>query len=233
MSAVLHSSASRLPMPSRGQLRKFAPLCAIILLHAGFFYALQNGLLHQAVQALPKEVFASFITPEPSPQPEPPKPQPAPPKTVPVVKQLTVPRPVTPVVNPTPSEQAITLPPQPPAPSAPVAAPIAPVAPPVPPAPQPVALPKTISSGVEYLQAPQPEYPSISKRMGEEGKVVLRILINEHGKPERVEVQKSSGSARLDEAGRQAALRALFKPHLEDGKAVAVYAIVPIKFQLD
>lgn len=69
--------------------------------------------------------------------------------------------------------------------------------------------------------------------MGEEGKVMLRVLVNEKGRPERVEVQKTSGSPRLDEAARQAAMRAVFKPHMEDGRPVAVFAIIPIRFQLD
>src|SRR5207237_10735251 len=92
--------------------------------------------------------------------------------------------------------------------------------------------PKTIS-GVEYLQAPQPEYPPLARRMGEEGKVMLRVLVNDKGRAERIEIQKSSGSQRLDEAARLAASAALFKPYIEDGKAVAVYAIVPIAFQLN
>ena len=65
-----------------------------------------------------------------------------------------------------------------------------------------------------------------------EGKVVLRVLVSESGKAGDVQIQSSSGSARLDEAGRQAAMRAVFKPHLEDGRAVAVYVIVPLTFQL-
>jgi protein TonB len=68
--------------------------------------------------------------------------------------------------------------------------------------------------------------------MGEEGRVVLRILINEKGQPERVEIEKSSGFSRLDEAARQAALNALFKPHIENGRPIAVYAMVPIGFKL-
>jgi protein TonB len=60
----------------------------------------------------------------------------------------------------------------------------------------------------------------------------LRVLVNEAGRAERADVQTSSGSSRLDEAARQAALRALFKPHLEDGNAVAVYALVPINFSI-
>jgi periplasmic protein TonB len=211
------------------QIRRIGPLGAIILLHVGFFYALQSGLLRQATQAvLPKEVFATFITPQPAP--EPPKPQPVAPKTVQVVKKaITHSRP-TPVVNTTPSPQAITI-----APSAPSPQPAAPamVAPSVPATPPASAQPRTISSEIEYLQAPQPDYPPISRRIGEEGKAILRVLVNEKGRPERAEVQKSSGSTRLDEAARQAVLRAIFKPFMEDGKAVVAFAIVPIKFQLD
>lgn len=215
------------------QLRRIGPLGAIILLHIAFFYALQSGLLRKAAEALPREVTVTFITPQPQVKPEPPKPQPAPekPKTVPVVKKQVAPPPPVPVVNTTPSQAAITAPPAPPAPPAP-----AEPAPPVvsaPPAPAAPALPKTVTSGIEYLRAPQPEYPPVSRRMGEEGKAVLRVLVNDKGRPERVDVQQSSGSARLDEAARQAVLRAMFKPFMEDGKPVPAYAIVPIRFQLD
>ncbi|MGH8809433.1 MAG: energy transducer TonB [Noviherbaspirillum sp.] len=219
--------AASLPLLLWQQLTRFGPLGAIILLHIAFFYALQSGLLRQAVQALPKEVMVTFITPEP--KRETPKPQPPAPKTVPVVKKSVTPPPApVPVVNNTPSQQAITVPPAAPTPVA--AEPAAPVvaAPPAPP-----AAPRTITSGIEYLQAPQPEYPAMSRRLSEEGKAVLRVLVNEKGRPERVDVQKTSGSARLDEAARQAVLRAVFKPFMEDGKAVAAFAIVPIRFQLD
>ncbi len=91
--------------------------------------------------------------------------------------------------------------------------------------------PKTVT-GVEYLRAPQPVYPNISRRLGETGVVMLRVLIGEKGLPEQVSVHKSSGSSNLDEAGRQAALRALYKPYLEDGKPVSVYVLVPINFQM-
>ena len=72
----------------------------------------------------------------------------------------------------------------------------------------------------------------MSRRMGETGTVTLRVLIGEKGLAEQVVIQQSSGSANLDEAGRQAVLRALYKPHVEDGKHVPVYVLVPINFQL-
>jgi len=217
-----------LPFLALRQVKRIGPLGTIILLHAVLLYALQSGLLRQAAQALPNEVFATFITPEPAP--DVPKPQPAPPKTVPIVKK-TVARPAaTPVVNTTPSPQAITTAPAPPSPE-----PAAPAAPTVsaPPAPAAPAQPRTITTGIEYLQAPRPEYPPISKRLGEQGKVLLRVLVNEKGRPEQIEIHKSSGSARLDEAARQAVSRALFKPFIDDGKAAAGIVTVPISFQLD
>ena len=93
--------------------------------------------------------------------------------------------------------------------------------------------PKTISTGVEYLHAPKLEYPSLARRMGEEGRVALRVLIDENGHPTRVDVQKTSGFARLDSAAQQAVLHATFKPHIENGKATAVYVILPFDFHLD
>lgn len=226
--AIPTTASRNAPLIVWQQARRIGPLGLIILLHIGFFYALQSGLLRQAAQALPTEVFASFITPEQPSAPSPPRP--APPKTVPIVKKSVAPRPV-PIVNTTPSPQAITAAPQAPSPPAPAesAAPVVAAAP----APATPALPKTISSGADYLQPPQPDYPPLSLRMREQGRVVLRVLVDAKGHPERVEVQKSSGLPRLDEAGRQAVLRALFRPYIDDGQAVAVYVIVPINFQLN
>lgn len=205
------------------QVKRIGPVGFIVLLHVGFFYALSSGLLRQATQALPNEIFATFITPDTPAQPEPSKPAPVP-KTVAIIKKAVTPLPVTPVAaTAVPSQQSITVAPQLAEPITPVEAAAAPSAP---------APPKTIS-GVAYIQPPQTEYPLLAKRMREEGKVLLRVLVNEKGQPGKIEVQTSSGSDRLDEAARRAVSRALFKPYIEDGSALAVYVIVPIKFQLD
>jgi protein TonB len=227
MNAILSAQMPITPLNIWNQVKRIGPLGAIILLHIAFFYALESGLIKKAADALPKEVFVSFITPEHAPEPAPPKPAPKPiPKTVPIVKKTVAPP--LPVIN-TPSPTAVTAPPSPPQPEAPIAA--APT--PSPAAPAAPAVPKTLTSGVEYIQKPQAEYPAASKRMGEEGTVILHVLVNEKGRAESVEVQKSSGSPRLDEAGRQATRRALFKPYIEDGKAIRVYANVPITFKLE
>ncbi len=99
---------------------------------------------------------------------------------------------------------------------------------PPPPAPAPPA-PRVITD-VAYVEAPQPRYPPESKRSGEEGLVVLRVLINELGRAARVEVERSSGHLRLDEAARLAVQRALFRPYVENGVARMALATIPIEF---
>ena len=214
-----------------GRLRtRFGPVAVVIAAHALLFYIISSGLLARVAEvALPQVVDVTFVAPEPEPPAATP---PAAPKTV-TLAQL--PPPVVPpaavieVARTTPDAIALPQAAAPPssAPAEPTRAAVASVAAP----PQPSG-PKTISSGVEYIQPPQPVYPSQSRRMGEQGKVVLRVLVNEKGQADEVLVQHSSGSSRLDEAGRQAALRALFKPHVEDGRPVAVFVIVPLNFQL-
>ncbi len=206
---------------------KMAPLAVVGLIHAVLFYMMYSGMLTRLVDvALPKAVIVEFVKP---PQPPPAPEAPAVPKTV-----ALTPPPI--VVPPVPVVQiavqtTITAPPVAAVVTEKAPAPAAVVAVAAPPTPAPAG-PRTITSGVEYIQAPQPVYPQMSRRMGEQGKVVLRVLVNEKGLPDQVLVQTSSGSSRLDEAGRQAALRALFKPHLEGGRAVAVYVIVPLNFTL-
>lgn len=231
MSAMTFSTDAGMGDPTAvvAKLRaKFGPFAAVIAIHAVLFYLISSGLLHRMAEvALPQAVMVSFVAPPPPPKPA----TPAAPKVVSVATVRPPPRvvvPPTPIVQVQVQNTITASPPSAQLSSDAPAAPVMVAAPPAPPAPGP----KTISSGVEYIQAPQPVYPTMSKRMGEQGKVVLLILVNEKGMPDQVKVQSSSGSTRLDEAGRQAALRAVFKPHVEDGRAVSVYVIVPLTFQL-
>jgi len=87
-----------------------------------------------------------------------------------------------------------------------------------------------VITDVAYLEPPAPKYPPESRRRGEEGMVVLRVLIDEAGRADRVEIEQSSGHYRLDEAARVAVERALFRPYVENGIARAVLATIPIEF---
>ncbi len=85
-------------------------------------------------------------------------------------------------------------------------------------------------SDVAYLEPPRPQYPPESRRSGEQGLVVLRVLIDEAGRVLRIEVHHSSGFARLDDAARKAVERAQFRPYVENGVPRQALALVPIEF---
>ncbi|MDR0441557.1 MAG: energy transducer TonB, partial [Candidatus Accumulibacter sp.] len=64
----------------------------------------------------------------------------------------------------------------------------------------------------DYLRNPKPPYPPLSRRMREEGRVVLRVLVTIDGGAGDVEVRNSSGSARLDESALRTIRRWKFIP---------------------
>jgi len=132
--------------------------------------------------------------------------------------------PVVPVTMPVIEPPLITLTEEPPVNAITVA--VAETPPPATPAP---AAPRVVTD-VAYVEPPQPRYPPESKRSGEEGLVVLRVLINELGRAARVEIEHSSGHTRLDEAARAAVQRALFRPYVENGVARMALATIPIEF---
>lgn len=85
----------------------------------------------------------------------------------------------------------------------------------------------------DYLRNPKPVYPPMSRRLGEEGKVVLRVRVSAQGLPLAVEVRQASGYARLDEAARAAVERWRFVPAQQGGEAVEATVLVPLAFALD
>lgn len=84
-----------------------------------------------------------------------------------------------------------------------------------------------------YLQNPEPEYPALSQRLGEEGRVLLRVLVSLEGRAEQVELKQSSGFARLDTAAQAAVRRWRFQAARRGAEPVAAWVIVPITFNLD
>ena len=91
------------------------------------------------------------------------------------------------------------------------------------------AAPRVVSD-VAYVKPPSPKYPNESRRLGEEGMVLLRVVIDEMGRANRIEIQRSSGHSRLDDAARAAVQSAVFRPYIENGVARAVLATIPIEF---
>ena len=206
---------------------------SVVLFHVAALWALQSGLLRRAVEiVVPVEILSELITPpvpnaEPLPAPKPPEP----------VKQAVVKK-TAPTPPPAPRLAAIADPaPAPNAPTgevAPQPAP-APITAPVAAAPAPASAPgiELPSSNADYLQNPKPPYPPISKRLGEQGKVVHSVLIGADGLPISAKLVQSSGYPRLDEAAHAAIMRWRYVPGKRNGVAEAMSFNVPINWVLD
>ncbi len=100
-------------------------------------------------------------------------------------------------------------------------------------APDPALAVEAPRFDMAYLKNPPPAYPSLSRRMKEQGRVILRVLVSTAGTAENVEVRTSSGSERLDRAAMDAVRNWRFAPARRGAETIAAYALVPILFQLD
>ncbi len=84
----------------------------------------------------------------------------------------------------------------------------------------------------DYLENPAPAYPPLSRRLGEQGRVLLRVWVSEQGRAERVALARSSGFDRLDQSAMQAVARWRFVPARQGERAVAAHVLVPVAFVL-
>lgn len=244
---------STFALPRFGALPTFSRNTGIVLtvvaFHVAVLWAVQSGLLKRIVEVVvPAEILVEFVTPAsppPAPRatPQPKTPTKTPTKTV-TSKQPTPPVPApTPTVAPQPAPTPLAIAPSAntPAPSAatPAAAAAtqsnatgssnAPAAPPAPPAPPKIELP---SSDADYLNNTKPAYPAISKRLGEQGRVVVRVFIDADGQPSQASVKQSSGFDRLDQASVETALKWRYAPGKRAGVAQGMWFDVPLNWQL-
>jgi protein TonB len=92
---------------------------------------------------------------------------------------------------------------------------------------------KLPSSDASYLNNPAPTYPPLSRRLGEQGKVVIHVLIGKEGQARQAEVTVSSGFDRLDQAALQTVLGWRYAPGTRDGLAQDMWFNVPVNFKLN
>jgi protein TonB len=85
----------------------------------------------------------------------------------------------------------------------------------------------------KYLDNPAPAYPAPSRRMREQGRVILRVLVRANGTPAQVQVRTSSGHARLDDAARDAVLHWKFVPAKRGAEPIEEWVLIPVSFRLD
>ncbi len=192
-----------------------------------------------AIEPVAPAPIASSQPPAPSepkvervqpPQPQPKKPAP-PPKPQPKLKPLPAPKlTASPTAlrqtEPAAAPETVVEPSQ----SVPVAAVAAPAAS-IAAAPAAVAL-TAARFDAAYLNNPSPAYPMLSRRLREEGQVMLRVLVSADGQPMRIELRTGSGSDRLDRAAEDAVARWRFVPARRGDTAVEAWVLVPIVFKL-
>ena len=78
------------------------------------------------------------------------------------------------------------------------------------------------------------KYPPQALHAHMEGTVLLRVLVDEHGQPQDVEIARSSGYATLDRSAREQVLKGwTFAPAMVGGRAVRAWAQVPVSFHLN
>jgi protein TonB len=217
----MHSSLTSL---KREQL---IGLLFVLALHGAALY----GLWSYRIIPSPDEaitLMVNLINPPPPEQPKPEPPKPEPPKP-----QPPKPRPIDPPPPEHPhlvAEAPVVLPDEPVA-YAPPPPPPEPVveAPPSP--PQPVVLSDELS--VSCPERSPPEYPSLSMRANEQGKVVLRVELGEDGRVASAAVKTSSGHRRLDEAALNAVRTWRCNLPVRNGVAVRAVALQPFNFILE
>lgn len=159
------------------------------------------------VMAEPEEATPPEPTPPPPPEKKPePKTAPKPPPKAP------------------PSERAVKAPEPEPLPQQP-AEPT-----PIEPAPPAPIVPPSADAG--QLSNPAPVYPSLSRRLREEGTVILDILIKADGTVGEIKMKKSSGFKRLDDTAVKAVKHWRYQPATQAGQAIDFWYEQPVEFDL-
>lgn len=205
---------------SAGTPRRTAVFVAIIILHVGFFWALKQGLVRAGLQLV--QDFSIMDLPPPPPPPEnldePPPPPPVdvpPPVVPPPLIDLPVFEGPTTAITAQVREQPPRAQPQ--APARQVA----------------ITPPRLKGRADRIMAAINACYPSASRRLSEEGRVVVTITIGADGRVGAMNVAQGSGFERLDGAAECVIRKLPFDPGKRDGVPVEAQATLPIVFKLE
>ncbi|MFI3157828.1 MAG: energy transducer TonB [Methylococcaceae bacterium] len=225
------------PVVTRRTERPWLALVLVLYAHLAVFAALRPQAPSSPAETIPEPISVSLLS---APQPTPEKPvSPATPiekVEKPVKKPVKKPiaKPVMPRLKPTRSTPSVE---QTPTPVVETSAPSA--------EPETKAAPVINSKSVDtqtyqspsfnaaYLNNPAPSYPALSRRLGEEGRVLLRVQVMEDGSAGSVELQTGSGSSRLDQAALEAVKKWRFVPAKRGEQPVSASVVVPVRFSIE
>ncbi len=222
---------------TQGNLISLPGFLLVLAIHGALFY----GLWQQRIIPPPEQMVTLFVdfiaapTPDAAKEsaPKPPnptqaklqpekkvQPKPKPPRLVSKAPAQSKEKIAAPLPEPEPeSEPVANMAPEPEIASRPAQMPTG-----------PITLATELSVSCPKLNAPA--YPPISRRMGEEGKLMLRVELDEAGQVDNAEIINSSGYARLDDAAMAAVQSWQCKPPLRDGQPARAIALQPFNFVL-
>lgn len=208
---------------SGGKSRGTAIIVTIAALHFGFYLALVSGLAQSGLELLADVGIVDLPPPAPPPEdldePPPPPPIERPPPVVPppLIDLPTFTGPTTAIsaqVSDKPAQKAPV-----------VAAP--------PPRPVQITPPSMKSSPRSLASALNTCYPSASRRLNEEGRVIAMVTIGTDGRMSDIRIVQSSGFERLDGATECVIRKLTFNPGRRDGQPVEAQATLPVTFKLE
>jgi protein TonB len=213
------------PLHEHAETVAYPVLAGIVLFHAlllGGLFMFQRVSDPVRVDVLSVRMLQASPPVDAPVKPVPVKPQPVPkPLPKPEIKRVKTdapapalptpePKPLPPVQPPQPTPKPVEQPPEP--------ALAAPVVPP--------------RFDAAYLNNPAPSYPALSRRNGEAGKVLLRVQVSSDGKPQQIDLQRSSGYSRLDDAAIAAVRQWRFIPAKRGDESLTEWVLVPLVFKL-
>jgi periplasmic protein TonB len=217
------------------------PVLALVgLLHAVLLWSLTTLLSHPPEAVIPPAVIGQLVSRVPITEPQPLPVQAKPARPNPVSKpRSSAPLPAMPLVPPRPmappSEQAVKAATSANEPSPHLAVSLDPKLEAINPAPEPkesaepVILPRSDAS---FLNNPAPTYPAQSRRLREEGRVLVDVYILASGSVGEFRLKRSSGFARLDEAALQAVRQWRYVPAKRGDEPIAYWYVQPVDFAI-
>lgn len=181
-----------------------------------------QGVIVQAPQTVtpPPEPPKEIPKPKPKPKPKPePKPVPKPPVAPPSERAVKVPEPEPETIEEVQEEEE----------SQEVVEEALPQV-----APDSVLSDKVVQPRADagHLHNRTPSYPNLSRRLREEGIVLLEILIRADGTVGEIKLKESSGFKRLDDAALKAIASWRFQPATQNGQPIDFWYEQPLEFNL-
>ena len=205
----------------------------VIALHLLFLIGFQSSMKPDSDNNQDDvRVMANLVSPEAAKQPQA-APTPPPPKPKQEQKKKAVDEKSTQAPTPPQSQQQAATPPTPQQSKSESPTPNATVAPSTSSGSSGTPIQTDIGKLVVVFQPDADAYyPSFSKRSGEQGEVVVRLIIDETGSVEDVALLRSSSFPRLDRAATDIGRRYRFKPFLVNGSPQRISTNLLIKFNL-